>query len=118
MSNAKSETSMEEIKVIMDDGRVLQIRGKLVAEIDNSMGVDVVGKEYERNFWKKYKLYMTQSSKFVLYYAEMYRSRFQKEKYKVFTSEQELIEHAIKKEKKLIFNLLKKAAISVIIEID
>lgn len=118
MTYAKNETSMKDIKLVLDDGRVLQFQGKLIAGIDSSRGVDITGKEYESVFWKKYKLYITQSNKSVLYYAEMYRSRFQKEKYKVFPSEQELIEYAIKKDKKLLFNLLKKAAIPVIIEID
>ena len=118
MANVSSETEMKECEIKFDDGRKIRFTGILLAEMDNSIRINVNKIEVEHTFWKKYKLYKTKSNKFALYYATFMHSNIQKEKYKDFVSKTGLIEYAIKRNDTLLFKLLTKAAISVIIEID
>ncbi|MFX1395174.1 MAG: hypothetical protein ACFFAH_16645 [Promethearchaeota archaeon] len=112
MKNAKNLIDMK-----MDDGRILRFNGKLLAEIDDSR-VEGLEEEIERDFWQMYKLYITDNAKFIIYHAVRWKSTFEQEKYKIFSDKQELIEYAIKKEKRLLFKLLKKAKIPIIIEVE
>lgn len=112
MTNSKNEIDIE-----MDDGRILRFKGKILAEIDDSR-VEGLEEEIERDFWQMYKLYITDNAKFIIYHALRWKSTFEREKYKIFSNKQELIDYAIKKEKRLLFNLLKKAKIPIIIEVE
>ena len=82
------------------------------------MNQSVGGKELESIVWRKYKLYKTISNQYIFYKANYTRSNIDKEKYKSFPTEQELVDYAIKKDETLIFVLLKKTEIPIIIKID
>ncbi len=118
MANVSDESEMKECEIELNDGRIIQFTGKFLTEIDDSKRIGVGGKELESIVWRKYKLYKTISNQYIFYKANYTRSNIDKEKYKSFPTEQELVDYAIKKDETLIFVLLKKTEIPIIIKID
>ncbi len=101
----------------MDDGRTLRFNGKLLAEINDLWSEGVID-IHERTFWKEYFLYKTENDNYILYCTSRFRENYEKENYKVFSNEQELIEYVKKKDTRILFILLKKAEILIIIDIE
>ena len=113
----ENEEKVEQIDIAFDDGRQIRIFGKLLAEINNKWSEGLEG-PIELPFWREYHLYKTSHGKFVIVYAFRRESIYEKEKFKVFSSESEVIEYAKKKDERIIYILLKKANIPIIIDIE
>ena len=113
----ENEEKMEQIDIVFDDGRQIKIFGKLLAEINNKWSEGLEG-PIELTFWREYRLYKTSHGKFVIVYASHRESNYEKEKFKVFSNESEVIEYAKKKDERIIYILLKKANLPIIIEIE
>ena len=111
---------MTDMKVKMNNGRILQFQGILLGEINNHWGETIheIPEMIEHSFWKEYFLYKTKGNALILYIILHTKQSIEKEKYKVFLSEQELIQYAIKKDDRILFILLDKAEIPIIINIE